>query len=189
MNVRRSAIAAVVVVAVFLFGIWRSGPAPGTPAFVPGKSEPPREPSVAPNLVREVVEEDLRFLTLPENDPLAGLVGEGLNQIGGSIERDLSIVDEVLAAWQTNFPGQGNPVGLNVEITASLTGRNKLRLDLIPADHPAINEAGELCDRWGSPFIFHQISGDSMELRSAGPDRVAYTEDDMVFDPSGFLGQ
>ena len=186
MSPRRSAIAAVVVLAVLVIGIWRSGPAPGTPASVPEELEPIKAASAAPNLVRDVVEEDLGFLTLPENDPLEGLVGEGLNQVGGSIERDLGIVDEVLAAWQTNFPGQGNPVGLNVEITASLTGRNKLRLDLIPADHPAINAAGELCDRWGSPFIFHQISGDIMELRSAGPDRVAYTEDDTVFDPSGF---
>jgi hypothetical protein len=185
MSLRRSAIVAVVVIAVLVIGIWRSGPAPGTPAFVPEKSEPTKAASVAPNLVREVVEEDLRFLTLPANDPLVGLVGEGLNQVGGSIERDLGIIDEVLAAWQTNFPGQGNPVGLNVEITASLTGRNKLRLDLIPADHPAINVAGELCDRWGSPFIFHQISGDNMEFRSAGPDRVAYTEDDRVFNPAG----
>lgn len=186
MNVRRSAIAAVAVIAVFLFGIWRSGPAPGKPAFVPEKSESTKAASVASNLGREVVAEDLRFLTRPESDPSAGFVGAGLNQVGGRIERDLAIVDEVLAAWQTNFPGQGNPVGLNAEITASLTGQNRLRLDLIPADHPAINEAGELCDRWGSPFVFHQISGDNMELRSAGPDRVAYTEDDVVFNPAGF---
>ncbi len=189
MSSRRSAIAALVVIAVLVIGIWRSGPAPGAPAFVADEPDPANVPSVEPNLIREGVEEAPLYLIRPENDPLVGFVGEGLNQVGGSIERDLSIVDAILAAWQTNFPGQGNPVGLNVEITASLTGRNKLRLDLIPVDHPAINEAGELCDRWGSPFIFHQISGDNMELRSAGPDQMAYTEDDQVFNPAGFSAE
>ena len=117
-------------------------------------------------------------------DPLAGLVGEGLNATDGTIERDLAIVDDLLAAWRTNFPGTGNPVGENHEITASLTGRNRLRLTLVPPDHPAINARGELIDRWGSPFIFHQISGQHMELRSAGPDRIAYTEDDSIWNPA-----
>ncbi|MBT5902951.1 MAG: hypothetical protein HOH58_12680 [Opitutaceae bacterium] len=183
MTPRRTAIAAVVIVAVLVIGVWRSGPAPGDPAFIPGKQEPIPVTELEPSRVAEAFVEDPRFLVSAEEDPLIGLVGEGLNQIGGSIERDLSIVDEVLAAWQTNFPGLGNPVGLNVEITAALTGRNKLRLDLIPADHPAINEAGELCDRWGTPFIFHQISGDNMELRSAGSDRLPYSADDWVFNP------
>ena len=117
-------------------------------------------------------------------DPLAGLVGEGLNAPDGTIERDLAIVDDLLTAWRTNFPGTGNPVGENHEITASLTGRNRLRLTLVPPDHPAINARGELIDRWGSPFIFHQISGQHMELRSAGPDRIAYTEDDSIWNPA-----
>lgn len=182
MTVQRSVIPAAVVLAVFLIGIWRAGPSRGNPAYV--ESEPPVDPLPVEILSRDsssvLPEEESGFLVPPDADPLEGLVGEGLNQIGGTVERDLSIVDEILMAWQTNFPGGGNPVGMNSEITAALTGRNRLRLDLIPSDHPAINEAGELCDRWGSPLIFHQISGHHMEMRSAGPDLQPYTGDDVV---------
>ena len=68
-------------------------------------------------------------------------------------------------------------------ITAALTGKNPLNFQFIRRDHPAINARGELCDRWGTPFFFHALSGTRMELRSAGPDRQMYTDDDLVFTP------
>lgn len=108
---------------------------------------------------------------------------EGLLDPAGSVERDLEIVALIFESWQSNFPGEGNPGGENVEITAALLGQNRFKLDLIPADHPAINGAGEFCDRWGTPLFFHQLSGERMELRSAGPDREFYTDDDVVLTP------
>ena len=42
---------------------------------------------------------------------------------------------------------------------------------------------GELCDRWGRPFFFHQLSGTKMEIRSAGPARQLWTDDDVVLTP------
>ncbi|HEY5551571.1 MAG TPA: hypothetical protein VIK52_06775 [Opitutaceae bacterium] len=111
------------------------------------------------------------------------MLASELNASGGTIERDLLIVDSVFEAFRTNFPGDGNPVGENSEITAALTGRNRLGLQLIPRRHPAINHRGELVDRWGTPFFFHQLSGDVMEIRSAGPDRVMHTSDDAVLTP------
>jgi len=74
-------------------------------------------------------------------------------------------------------------VGENAEITAVLAGRNRLQLALIPPSHPAINRAGELCDRWGTPFFFHALSGTQMEIRSAGPDRRLWSADDVVLTP------
>ncbi len=41
----------------------------------------------------------------------------------------------------------GNPVGTNAEIMAAFMG-------------------------WGTPYVFHQLSRDQMEIRSAGPDKV-----------------
>ena len=113
------------------------------------------------------------------DDPLIA----GLLDPAGLPIRDLEIVAGVIEVWQSNFPAQGNPVGENHEITAALTGRNTLKLELIPADHPAINRRGELCDRWTTPLFFHQLSGTRMELRSAGPDRDFYTADDLVWTP------
>ena len=85
--------------------------------------------------------------------------------------------------FRTNFPHDGNPVGSNAEITAVLTGKNKLRYAAIPPGHPAINAAGELCDRWGTPFFFHAESGTRMGIRSAGPDKKMWTDDDVALTP------
>jgi hypothetical protein len=43
-----------------------------------------------------------------------------------------------------------------------------------------VNGNGEMLDGYGTPFFFHQISGQEMEIRSAGPDRVMWTFDDTV---------
>jgi hypothetical protein len=117
-----------------------------------------------------------------ETEPRIALA-DGLNAPDGDIHRDLTIVQDIFIAWRTNYPHDGNPVGENEEIMAVLTGGNSLQLALIPKNHPAINARGELCDRWGTPFVFHQLSGTQMEIRSAGPDRKLYTADDAVLTP------
>lgn len=110
-------------------------------------------------------------------------IADALGASGASIDQDLRLIHEVLMAWHTNFPRTGFPEGDNAEITAALTGRNTLRFQFIRSGHPAINARGELCDRWGTPFFFHALASDRMELRSAGPDRQMYTEDDALLAP------
>jgi hypothetical protein len=110
-------------------------------------------------------------------------LADALNSPTKDIRADLQVVAEVISAFRSNFPRLGNPVGTNAEITAALTGKNKLHLALIPADHPAINRDGELCDRWGTPFFFHAESSTRMEIRSAGPDKKMWTDDDVAFAP------
>ena len=106
-----------------------------------------------------------------------------LNAPGSTIARDLDILSQIFETWQSNFPRDGNPVGENAEITAALMGDNGLEFALIPKGHRAVNGRGELCDRWGTPFRFHQLSGTRMEIRSAGPDRKFGTEDDAIRTP------
>jgi hypothetical protein len=74
----------------------------------------------------------------------------------------------------------GNPVGTNSEITSALLGDNpkQTRFEVPPGS--TLNEKGEMVDRWRTPYFFHQISGDQMEIRSAGPDRRMWTSDDVV---------
>jgi hypothetical protein len=103
---------------------------------------------------------------------------EALNAPGKTIQDDLRILESVFLAWQSNFLKEGNPVGTNAEITAALLGNNSLRLAYVAPNHPAINKQGELCDRWGTPFFFHQVSGSKMEIVSAGPDCQHGTADD-----------
>ena len=114
-----------------------------------------------------------------DRSPLA----DALNSPATEIRADLRLVSGILDTFRTNFPRTGNAVGANAEITAVLAGKNKLGLALIPLEHKAINRAGELCDRWGTPFFFHAESASRMEIRSAGPDRKLWTEDDVTFAP------
>ncbi len=115
-----------------------------------------------------------------ERSPLA----DTLNAPNTSLRADLRVVADILDTFRTNFPRDGNPVGTNAEITAVLTGKNKLRLALIPPDHPAVSRpTGELLDRYGTPFFFHAESGTRMTITSAGPDRKFHTPDDEAFAP------
>lgn len=186
MNPRRSLIVAIVVAVLLGWSVWRAGPsadppAPGERVIAPPGPVEIELPSARADASIEELAVDPRFLIDPDTDPLSGVVGEGLNSPAGSAMKDLDIVGQILDAWQTNFPDQGNPVGLNVEVTRALAGANRLKEPFLPSDHPAINADGELCDRWGSPLMFHQISKHHMELRSAGPDRIPYSEDDLVW--------
>lgn len=74
-----------------------------------------------------------------------------------------------------------NPVGNNAEITAALRGDNPKQVNFIRDDAGLrLNGKGELLDGYGNPFFFHQISGQLMEIRSAGLDGKLWTFDDEV---------
>jgi hypothetical protein len=109
-------------------------------------------------------------------------LADGLNSPGTDVHSDLRLINEIFVAYR-GAVREGDPVGENAEITAVLRGRNKLGFAFIPPDCRAVNSKGELCDRWGDPYFFHQISGERMEVRSAGPDRVLWTGDDEVLTP------
>jgi hypothetical protein len=151
----------------------RLGPVPGTDA---GASQA-AAPALSSSRLADLPSADLSSL---ETDfPIVA----PLNRRDSTIARDLETLAHVLEAWRSNFPREGNPVGENADITAALAGDNRLGFVLIPRNHPAINSAGELCDRWGTPFRFHQVSGQDMEIRSAGPDRIFATADDAEWNP------
>jgi len=72
-----------------------------------------------------------------------------------------------------------NPVGTNAEITKALNGSNPKQARLLPETY-TMNGDGELVDRWGTPYFFHQLSKERMEIRSAGPDKRMWTSDDII---------
>lgn len=74
-----------------------------------------------------------------------------------------------------------NPVGDNAEITAALRGNNPKQVDFFREDSGIqVNEKNELTDAYGTPFFFHQVSAQDMEIRSAGEDKKFWTFDDQV---------
>lgn len=163
----RLAVAALVGVAV-----WFAWPRPAR--------EPAARPAARPTAGAPRAD---RLRALPPTGEARSPLADQLNSPATDASADLRVVAVLLDAFRSNFPRKGNPTGTNDEITAALAGANPLGLVLLPPDHPAINAAGELCDRWGTPYFFHAESGTRMALRSAGPDRRMRTADDIVHEP------
>jgi hypothetical protein len=183
---RRPSNSALILAALALAGWWFTRPRAVEPLPKPAVIAPtinPTASSPAPAPMTSAPVAPVAGSTPVAADTGRSALLDQINQPSGTIQSDLRLMHEVFAAWQTNFPRGGNPVGENAEITRALTGANPLNLVLVPRDHPAINRAGELTDRWGTPFRFHQLAGDRMEIRSAGPDRRFGNEDDAVVTP------
>lgn len=92
------------------------------------------------------------------------------------VTADLSAVDSAIRNFQA-VHGE-NPTGSNAEITAALLGNNLKQIKLEVPEGSHVNGEGQMCDRWGTPYFFHQVSATDMEIRSAGPDRRMWTGDD-----------
>ena len=73
-----------------------------------------------------------------------------------------------------------NPIGNNDEITKALLGDNLRQVKIPIPTGSSVNGEGELCDHWGTPYFFHQLSAKAMEVRSAGPDHKWWSDDDLV---------
>lgn len=81
------------------------------------------------------------------------------------------------------------PIGGNEDFSAALRGENPNREIFLRADHPVFSGDGMLIDRWGSPLVVHPQAWRELELRSAGPDRVPFTGDDLILSPAGNSSQ
>ncbi len=140
-------------------------PTPPTVASVPPGSPVPSVPSVPPTPPRD-----------PE-DP----VPPAKPHTPADRENTVRVLDNIqfaLRDYRTALGG--NPVGTNAEITSSLLGNNLKQVKIPLPDGATVNGTGEMCDPWGTPLFFHQQSGTKMEIRSAGPDRVMHTPDDVM---------
>ena len=177
---RRSALTAIAVLAVAGVGWWLLHPSAAERNSPPAAATPPVRsaavivPGVWP--VRSPAE------IVRATPPGVLHYADDLNAANRSAQDDVQLLVSLLQLYR-NLSHQTNPVGDNAEITAILTGKNRLGFAFIRPDHPAISRRGELCDRWGTPFYFHQISGYVMQVRSAGPDRQQWTADDIVAAP------
>ncbi|NNC87458.1 MAG: hypothetical protein HKN82_03235 [Akkermansiaceae bacterium] len=137
-----------------------SGAVRGTPSVVKQKPVPPSEPVVVESMVAHA---------------------EQLNDESATVQDDLSVVGELIAAY-IRYIGTGPEGGLNEEFVAALQGSNPMKLILLGKDHARVNEAGELLDRFGTPYYFHPVSAKEIEIRSAGPDKLLWSKDDVLLD-------
>lgn len=104
-----------------------------------------------------------------------------LNAPEGLPADDLATLDLLISTYRRSM-GE-NPIGENEEITAALLGRNAKHLGFLPEQGSFLNASGQLVDRWGTPYFFHAMAADRLEIRSAGPDREWWTKDDLTLSP------
>ena len=110
--------------------------------------------------------------------PVPALNPGGPGALSQAAQSDVVRVRHMIADYHT-LMGE-NPVGTNAEIMKQMTGGNARQATLGPPDGTSLNAQGELIDPWGTPYFFHQLNRDKMEIRSAGPDKVMWTADDVV---------
>jgi hypothetical protein len=118
------------------------------------------------------------LLSLPEAH-----IADNLNSPNNTQLQDIAIINSIFYAWRLIYSKTGNPVGNNQDIVRSLVGNNPKGIIFLQPNNPAINKNGDLCDRFGHPFFFHAKSGTQMEIRSAGPDGIMFTKDDVFISP------
>ena len=141
----------------------------------PTGSDPVAEPVPAASPVAPAGAETRVYLG--PGSPLA----PELNAPGGSGARDVEIVRQITGALLSSLKGTARPpLGNNADFARALRGENRLGVLMLPPRHPAFDARGGLVDRWGTPYHFHAISSDFIEIRSAGPDQRLFTDDDFV---------
>jgi hypothetical protein len=102
----------------------------------------------------------------------------GTNTSPAALEAEMDTLKLLIRDYRLALGG--NPVGSNAEIAKALSGANEKSVKFLPAEGIRLSENGEVIDPWGTPYFFHQISGQEMELRSAGPDGKMWTADDVL---------
>lgn len=145
-------------------------PTPESVVDLRARAEPER-PTPAPDQPK-------RELDLSAGSPLA----RNLNAPSGNVQQDLELLYRIMHQFRAAVRGNVQKVwGTNQELTGLLTGENPTILAFIPRGHPAVSAGGELIDRWGTPYFFHKDSSDRTVIRSAGPDRTMWTNDDVQY--------
>lgn len=70
-------------------------------------------------------------------------------------------------------------MGANEEFAAALMGGNANKVVFLAPPHACLNDRGQLVDRWQTPLFFHVRDATRVDIRSAGPDKEMWTEDDL----------
>lgn len=72
------------------------------------------------------------------------------------------------------------PLGDNRDAVRALTGGNRYGDVFLASNDPALNARGEWIDPWGRPYHLHARAAGVIDVRSAGPDGILFTADDLT---------
>ena len=148
-------------------------------AFRPGKPQPASPPPPVPAKAPLATPPELLEPRAATPDhPIESW--ERLLARDGSPQEDRDALADLVTNYLQALPDSRRPpLGTNDEITRALTDSDALGDAALPISHPGIVN-GQLVDRWGNPWHFHQQSADLIEVRSAGPDGRLFTNDDLA---------
>jgi hypothetical protein len=101
-------------------------------------------------------------------------------------ENDLTLLSRLMENSLLLLKSAANrPLSANENWADLFRGKNGAREEFLPAQHVALNDQGQLVDRWQTPLFFHALGGGRYEIRSAGPDGKLWTEDDLQRNANG----
>lgn len=165
------------------FGLRKSPSASVSPA--PSSSPSPASASPIPS-ARSAYDPSKPVLRRPLPEEIAPLPSHPEAMAVGSPalpkEQEPALVLRLFDYYRERFGSY--PTGSsNREFMNALCGGNQQRLAIFPLNHPRFNAEGELLDAWGTPFRFHSVSRQRLEVHSAGPDQKFFTEDDIYVPP------
>ncbi len=121
-----------------------------------------------------------------ENDQSTELT-QGHDELAGYGDPDTTGMDDLLLVQSliqifrlyTKDP-DALPTFGNKEIVEALSGENRFQDRFIKSDFSFISKQGEITDRWGNPLVFHFEDAHCPDIRSLGPDKTLWTDDDIV---------
>lgn len=177
----------VATLAVGLAGLWfyqnQKAPEPSTPPVTtlpaappaPGITPlPPPEVKPGPSQIAMQPPKAEELAKVPPN-PMAGGIGSGKVPP----DREIALVLELFQVYRREFGSF--PAGeTNAQFLNALRGNNPGKLPVFPLEHPRLDAKGNLLDSWGHPYLFHPVSRERLEIRSAGPDGIIFTDDDLM---------
>jgi len=100
-----------------------------------------------------------------------------------SPKSEIEVLHRLFRAYREEY--RSFPTGEdNAQFISAMTGGNPRQIWYLPRPHQRIDLQGRLLDSWGTPYIFHAISRDYLEIRSAGPDKEVYSDDDLIHPPA-----
>jgi hypothetical protein len=156
--------------AVWLLSLRRSEPPPPSPAPQSGSTPAPIQ----------------RVNTPPAAAPPGDALLAGYATPQWTPEQDLTSVaramDSFLLLVKT---GNRGPLADNEDWAAAWQGTRAFQEPFVSPNHPILAQGTRLLDRWNTPLFIHALGGGNYDIRSAGPDRKLWTDDDVHRDADG----
>jgi len=169
----------IVLLLALALGIWTLRP--GT------KSLETQQPVPTPGSIRVT---ETSAGTRPKENQTPQLLGEVILRDYANTnlpsQNDLTLMSHLMENSLLLLKSAANrPLSANEDWADFLRGKNAAHERFLPDRHIALNSAGQLIDRLGTPLFFHAIGGGRYEIRSAGPDKVLWTNDDIHRNSNG----